>query len=347
MTMLSQLETFLGKKRIRIGEPLSQYTTLGVGGPAQFFFEAGTGEELVGAVRAAKKLNLPYFILGSGSNLVVADKGTAGLVIKNRFLDFSCEPFRETFRPRKIPPRLQPSEPQKYLDTQALPLSFNKKSDKKFLVRVGSGWKLGALIQKCLEENLVGLEWFAGIPGSIGGAVYMNIHGGSYFFSDFVYQVKFYDSDREKTQVLKNQELKFAYDFSLFQKKPWVILAVELVLYRGNVEVAKKTRERWLGTKLRVQPQRSCGSVWQNLSAQERLKLGLPTPSIGYLIEKHLGLKGKQIGQAQISTKHAGFIENLGKAKASDVLELIRLVEAEARKTGITLRREIIVVGEE
>jgi len=220
--------------------------------------------------------------------------------------------------------------------------------DEKVLVSVGSGWKLNALIAYCLDKGLVGLEWFAGIPGSLGGAVYMNIHGGNYFFSDLVYKVIAWNQLSQKQVELTAKELKFDYDYSVFQEKEMVILLAQLILYRGNIEIAKKIQQYWLRQKLMVQPQRSCGSVWQNLSREEQIKHHLPTPSIGYLIDHKLRLKGRKVGQAQISLKHAGFIENLGGAKGADVLELMRLVEAEAKqKLRINLKREVMVVGEE
>ena len=133
----------------------------------------------------------------------------------------------------------------------------------------------------------------------------------------------------------------------LFHHLQEVILTLDLVLYRGDLAKAKNIQQHWLRQKLAIQPQRSCGSVWQNLEPNVQKRLSLPTPAIGYLIDHKLGLKGKRIGDAQISLRHAGFIENVGQAKARDVLELIRLVEREAKeKLGIRLKREVIVVGE-
>lgn len=345
MSMLTGLQAILGRDQIKTNEPLSRHATLGVGGPAQFFYEASQETDLIKAVRAAKKLKLPFFILGSGSNIVISDKGVKGLVISNKVLGLAQRQFSRSFSPKKIRPRLKQIQAEKYLDTGNLEASFNQ-ANEKLLVSVGSGWKINVLIMECFKLGLVGLEWFAGIPGSVGGAVYMNIHGGNHFFSEFILSVRVYDPETDKTMTLDHQELKFAYDFSVFHEKPWVILGVNLVLYRGNKKQAEKIQQYWLRNKLLVQPQRSCGSVWQNLTEDQRRKQDLPTSSIGYLIEKHLGLKGTRIGGAQISPKHAGFIENLDQAKASDVLELIRLVEAKARKLGIKLKREIIVVGE-
>ncbi len=345
MNLLLRLESALGKNQIKAGVLLAKLTTLGVGGPADYFYEAKTTKDLLQAAKTAKELNLPFFVLGTGSNLIVRDGGFRGLVIKNLVTDFKIESFTKPFFPPKIENRLQQLESEKYLHA-GKSVSFSL-TDKKALVTVGSGWKLNALIPLCLAKKIVGLEWFAGIPGTVGGAVFMNIHGGNHFFSDFVYQVCVWDETSQKEAKLMNKNLKFDYDYSLFQEKKMLITKIQLVLYKGNVEKAKEYHSKWLKQKLTVQPQRSCGSVWQNLSPEIQAKHRLPASGIGYLIDKILALKGKKIGLAQISLKHAGFIENLGGAKAKDVLELMRLVETEAKKKlGLKLKREVIVIGE-
>lgn len=346
MTKLDQLNQKLGTGRVITQEPLARHTTLGVGGPAEYFFEAKTKQDLLQAIKVAKELALPFFILGGGSNIIVADKGLKGLVIKSLLQDFTLQPFSGSFSPKPVAPRLTQLETREYLSASETETSF-KETDPRFLVRAGSGWKMNALITRCFEADLVGLEWFAGIPGTLGGAVYMNVHGGHHFMSEFVYGVEVLDPTNRQTTRLTHDQLGFAYDFSIFHTHPGVILTVDLVLYRGNLAKAKTMQQHWLRQKLTVQPQRSCGSVWQNLEPKVQKRLGLPTPGIGYLIDKKLGLKGKQIGQAQISPRHAGFIVNLGQAKAQDVLKLMGLVEQEAKEElGIILKREVIVVGE-
>jgi len=337
MTVLTDLEKTLGKGRVRVDQPMGKDTTFGVGGPADFFYETKRGKELVGAINLAKKLDLPIFILGAGSNLVVSDKGIRWLVIKNSCLEFSFKPFSETFSPPKINSRFKQKDDS----------LTSSKDNHRFVVTAGSGWRLPSLINRCFKEGLIGLEWFAGIPGSLGGAVYMNIHGADLFLSDFVYRVRVWDEKKDKEEYLDYHQLKFGYDYSIFHEKQFIIISVDLILRQGDIAKAKKRYGSWLKAKIRIQPQRSSGSIWQNLSAAEQKKHNLPTAGIGYLIDKRLGLKGKKIGRARISIKHAGFIENLGGASAADVLELIGLVEKRAKKElGIELKREVELVGE-
>ena len=346
MKILQEIEAFLGEGQVKTQESLAKHTTLGIGGPADFFYQAKTEKGLIQAIKVAKRLNLPYFILGGGSNILISDKGIRGLVIKNLIQGFSFKAFSEKFTPPLIKSRLVQLEPEKYLEAKKQPQSSCKKNPY-FLVTVGSGWRLNSLINHCLDKGLVGLEWFGGIPGTIGGAIYMNIHGGHYFFSDFVYGVRVWDFKTQKTKYLPAEKLTFAYDYSLLQKEPMVILTADLILGKGNVVKARRTYQDWLRKKSQVQPARSCGSVWQNLTDKIRKEQDLPTSSVGYLIDKKLQLKGKRLGRAQVSLKHAGFIENLGRARASDVLKLMCLVEEQAKeKLGIDLKREVILKGD-
>ena len=116
--------------------------------------------------------------------------------------------------------------------TQGLKPSFDEKT-KIVLVRVGSGWKMTSLIQKSLKKNLTGLEWFAGIPGSLGGAIYMNMHGGNYFWSDFVEEVRVLDKTG-KPKTYSNTQLKFGYDKSILHQTREIIIDAVIRLYRGD-----------------------------------------------------------------------------------------------------------------
>lgn len=346
------LEKRLGRGRIKKKELMAKHTTLGVGGPAEYFYEAKSSAELIKAIEVSRKLKLPLFILGAGSNIIVGGKGIRGLVVKNLTQDFFMKPFEGIFTPRKIKPRLKKlSAHQDGVGVHAMglgrPGADLPRSKELFLVTASSGWRLADLINHCLKKGLVGLEQFAGIPGSLGGAVYMNIHGGPLFFSDYLYQVEVWDLARKKEKIIKYKDLDLAYDYSIFHKKNRPILSASLVLAHGDRAKAQLVKDRWLKEKVADQPQRSCGCIWQNLSFQEEKSLGLPTPSIGYIVDKVLALKGRTRGGAQISPKHAGFIENVENAKAGDVLELLLLVEKEAKnKLGVVLKREAILIGE-
>lgn len=345
ITAWKRLKAVLGEKRVKFSHPMASETTIGLGGPARVYYQAKTESELICAVKTARNLNLPYLVLGSGSNIIISDKGIKGLVIKNLTSFFFVEPFKNTFAPAVLKPRLKQLEKKEYLDKGDSEKSF-KSQDKCFLVRASSGFKLQLLIERCFDHGLTGLEWFAGIPGSLGGAVYENVHGGDYFFSDFVYKVKVLETSG-KIKEIGYKQLEFAYDYSRFQKSKEMILSVELVLFKGDLEKARQIQKKWLEEKLKVQPQRSAGSIWQNLDKKDQQRLHLASDSIGFLIDKKLRLKGRKIGRARICPTHAGFIENLGGAKTSDVLELMGLVERKAlKKFGIKLKREVVLKGE-
>ncbi|NMB56804.1 FAD-binding protein [Candidatus Beckwithbacteria bacterium] len=326
---------------IKENEPLAPYTTIRVGGSAQYLYVAKTRIDLIKAVEIAKQLDLSYFILGAGSNLVFPDTGFKGLVIKNEVNNFKLidQEFSEE-ELNSISPRLKQLDNAKY-DIKNLGVSFDKTTQKVYF-QVGSGTRLNILIQQCLDRGFTGLEWFAGIPGTVGGACFMNIHGGDFFFSDFVMEVEVLEEDGS-IKVYKNKDLKFAYDYSIFHENKKVILNLILRFYKGNSDIARNTYSNWVSKKIINQPQNSAGCIWQNLSEKEQQDHFLASCSIGYIIDQVLGLKGIKIGQAQISLKHAGFIENLGKATSKDVLSLVELVENKfLDKFGFALKREVI-----
>lgn len=247
---------------------LKKYTTFKIGGPAKYFFEAKTKIELISALKLAKEKNLPFFILGGGSNLLVSDQGFNGLVIK-------------------------------------------------------FGQPLSAYVTK-------GLEWAIGIPGTIQAAVWGNAgaFGGS--MADVVKSVEVLDINSLKIKILKNKDCKFAYRDSVFkQKKNLIILSVEIKTKKSSL---KKIKE-YLAHRKKTQPLNfpSAGSVFKN-------PVGL---SAGKLIQD-CNLKGKKIGNVQVSEKHANFIINLGNGQAKDVIKLIKLIKEKVKnKFGIVLEEEI------
>lgn len=247
---------------------LKNYTTFKIGGSAKYFFTAKTKEDLFCAITAAKKLKLPFFVLGGGSNILVSDRGFKGLVIK----------FGQPF---------------------------------------------SSYVSK-------GLEWAVGIPGTVQGAVCGNTGAFKKSMKDVVESVEVFDVKTGKIKIFKNKNCKFSYRNSIFKhNKNLIILSVKIKPKKSN---AKKIKE-YLDYKKERQPldYPSAGSIFKNPSGF----------SAGGLIEK-CGLKGKIIGQAKISEKHANFIVNLGNARAKDVKELINLIKKEVKKKfKINLEEEI------
>ncbi|AKM79340.1 MAG: UDP-N-acetylenolpyruvoylglucosamine reductase [Candidatus Beckwithbacteria bacterium GW2011_GWB1_47_15] len=324
-------------------ESMSAHTTFGVGGPAEYFFVAKTVPDLVAAVKTARSANLPLFIFGGGSNLLVADRGVKGLVIKNltnqiKVLDRQPEAVALA----SVSPRFEQIKGQKAFPTKQS--AYDENQYPAVLADIDSGVKLARAIHQLLSQGVTGLEWFAGIPATVGGAVYINAHGGPKFISDYLVSARILTPQNEEKSVAADY-FSFGYDTSRLKITGDIVLAVTLRLFRGPIDKARGIATAWARHKAN-QPQRSAGCIFQNLSLADEKRLKLPTSSGGYLIEKVLNLKGSKIGNAQIADRHAGFIENLGAATASDVFKLIKLVKDKAKKNlDLNLKLEIVPVG--
>lgn len=286
---------FAGLTGLKKNEILAGYTTFNIGGPADWFYEAKTEKDLLTAVALARKNNLPWFILGGGSNLLVADEGFRGLVIAMR--NTQC-----VIRDTKI--------------------------------TADAGVPLAKIVDLATQNSLSGLEFAAGIPGTIGGAVRGNAGAWRQSVGEKVSAVKVADDNGQITW-LDQKDCLFFYRESRFKKTREIILAVELNLAKGNQTAIKNQVAENLA-KRRCQPgQPSAGCIFKNS----------PPVSTGALIDQ-CGLKGRQIGKAQISPQHANFIVNLGKAKANDVVELMQVIKAEVKqKLGVVLVEEICLLG--
>jgi len=306
--------------KIRENVLLRDYTTFKIGGPARYFFVAKNKEDLKNTILWAKKKKLPFFILGGGSNVLFSDKGFNGLVIKLQNTQYE---IRNTN------------------------------------VIAGAGVPLQKLVLEAAKKGLSGLENLAGIPGTLGGAIWGNAGAFGREIGDLVEEVKVLDVGGSKLEVkkLKNKDCKFGYRESIFKRrKNWIILEATLKLKRGKKKEIEEKIKEILKLRKEKQPLEfpSAGSVFKNVPIEkvpkkirekfkEKIKDGfLPA---GVLIET-AGLKGYQIGGAKISEKHANFIVNTGESKARDVLELIELIKKRVRKKfKIELKEEIVLVS--
>jgi len=278
---------------------LAGQTSFKIGGPAKYFFTVESKEDLIEAINKIKKLKLPFFILAGGNNVLALDKGYNGAIVK-------------------------------ILNSKFLIRDSN--------IYAGAGVVLAKLTALAADQSLTGLEWAAGIPGTIGGAVYGNAQAFEGKMSDLVKSVEVFDVKTSKTKTLKKRGCKFSEKESVFKKKKnLIILSVILKLKRGKKnKIEKKIREH-IFVRKRNQPLQfpSAGSVFVNQPGQ---------PPSSYLIDK-AGLKGKKVGAAQVSEKHAGFIINKGGAKAKDILKLIKIIKKEVKKKfKISLKEEIQII---
>ena len=284
------------EKKIRKNISLAPLTTFKIGGPAKYFCQAETKQELIQAIKWAKNKKIPYFVLGGGSNLLVSDKGFDGLVIK--------------------------------LSMRQCQLSGTK-------ILVGSGLMLAQAVMFSMKNNLTGLEWAAGIPGTIGGAVRGNAGAFGHSISDHLLKASVLRGNN--IIELKSKEIKFAYRQSIFQKNKDIILSVVLSLKKRKEQKSQEVIQENLQQRKEAHPsQPSAGCIFKNPKSE----------SAGSLIDQ-CGLKGKQIGGARISQKHANFIINTGQARAKDVKTLIELIKKQVKdKFNIKLKEEVEYLGE-
>lgn len=306
---------------------LKNHTTFKIGGPAKYFYIAKRKEDLIGAIKVAKKLKLPFIVLGEGSNVLFSDRGYKGLVIK----------------------------------FQARSSKFQNSN-----VYVEAGVKLNELVESAAKGSLTGLGWAAGIPGTVGGAVRGNAGAFGSVIADAIKRVEVFDAKTLRVKNLSRKDCKFSSKDTVFKhRKNLIILSVVFKLKKGNKKEIQRKINEYLNYRRKNHPLDfpSAGCVFKNPEIKiparggsafggknknllkefpelkEFNKKGI-IPS-AYLIEK-CGLKGKKLGQAKFSENHANFIINLGKAKTKDVLSLINLAKQKIKsKFGIILEEEI------
>ena len=298
---------------------LKTFTSFQIGGLARYFWPAEGAIDIKSAIEWAKGKGLPFFILAGGSNLLVADQGFEGLVIK--------------------------------LQTTNYKLQTN-------IVHCQAGVKLSDLVKLSLDQGLSGLEWASGIPqATVGGAIWGNAGAFGRNMASVVSEVEVMEAQNAKCKVksYQNKECGFAYKDSIFkQNKNLIILSADLVLEKKNKQEVKEEVKKVLQYRKDHHPsQPSAGSVFQNIK-DKKIISSRPEFAVfqerkeipaGWLIEQ-CGLKGKTIGGAQISTKHTNFIVNTGKAQASEVKQLIELAkQAVWEKFAIALEEEIQYLG--
>lgn len=307
--------------RIQNNISLNKHTTFKIGGPAKYFCSAKRKEDLIEAIKMAKQKNLPFFILGNGSNVLALDKGFGGLVIKIENCKLKIENCN---------------------------------------IYTEAGVKLKDLVKLSAREGLTGLEWAAGIPGTVGGAVYGNAGAFGFTTAGTIEKIEAVDLKNFRIKNFSLGKCKFSNKDTLFKhNKNLIILSAVFRLKKGDKRDIQKKIKEYLKYRRKNHPLNfpSAGCSFKNYQGEiknQKLledfpelkkfnKLGI-IPS-AYLIEK-CGLKGRQIGGAQISEKHANFIINLGNAKSKDVLALIKLIKQKVKnKFGIVLKEEIEIVN--
>lgn len=328
-SIYQQLMQELLESRIKMDEPLWKYSTFRLGGSADVFYQANTSNELISAIATAKKLKIPFFIFGGGTNILVGDRGFRGLVIRNNTNSIKLIGLRGGKMKRS----------SKTADIYSA------------FLEVDSGVAINRLVRYTVDQGFSGLQFFLGQPGSVGGAVYINAHNmrvGMYF-GDCIESVKLLDAEGEVKSVPKNY-FRFGYDYSIIQKTHEIVIRVILKMARGDKTLLWKEAQESLSYRQKSQPLgiMSAGCIFRNISTSDAVRIATPeyTCSAGYLIEQ-AGLKGKQVGGAKFSDNHANFIINTGSAKSADVLKLIALAKQKVKeKYQVDLQEEVILVGD-
>ncbi len=280
-------------------EPMQRHTTFKIGGPADLFLTVKTEDALRAVLARARQLAVPYHIIGKGSNLLVSDGGIEGAVIllAGELAVLTC-----------------------HGDT----------------ITCGAGAPLSSLCKAALDHSLTGLEFAWGIPGSAGGALFMNAGAYGSEMKNVVVSCSCMAADGT-VRTMAKEELELAYRHSVFHARDDVILSVTVQLTPGSRQAISAAMEDYITRRKTKQPLEypSAGSVFKRPEGH----------FAGALIEQ-CGLKGRQIGGAMVSEKHAGFIVNVGGASCQDVLELVALIQKTVlEETGVTLECEIRPVG--
>lgn len=298
--IIDEIKYRISSERVLTDEPMSKHTTFRIGGNADVFVSISNETELVELIAYLKEEQVPYYIIGNGSNLLVSDKGFEGVIIEIG---------------------------SNYKDIRV--------RDNQIIARAGA--LLSAVSHVALENNLAGMEFASGIPGTVGGAIIMNAgaYGGE--MKQVASQIKAIMPDGT-IKILSNEDMKFEYRNSRAKKEGFVILQVTYQLTKGEREVID--------------------GIMRDLNMKRRDKQPLEYPSAGSTFKRpegyfagklisDAGLKGFSIGGAQVSEKHAGFLINKDNATSADMYKLIMEVRDRVKEsTGVELEPEVIFLGD-
>ncbi len=329
-----ELENFLNKLEVKfkINEPMKNHTTFKIGGPVDFFVEEDDVFKIQKILYEIKKLGLDVFIIGNGSNLLVADDGFRGVVLKINSNKESIKVWRDVV----------------------------VEGEKRNFLQCSAGLKLSDICIAALKYSLSGLEFAFGIPGTLGGAVYMNAgaYGGE--MKDVVFSATHADF-KGNLGYFKKENINFSYRKSVYSKEN--LKKVDKAPYETNVDEKNKDLEYPLVIiesvlELKNGVHEKIKNKMVDFFKRRNSKQPLNLPSAGSVFKRpeghfvapmieECGLKGSYVGDAQVSPKHAGFIVNNGDAKCSDVLKLIEIVQQSVFiKFGVNLETEVQTLGD-
>lgn len=290
----------LGEEKVRISEPMNRHTTFRIGGPADYFLLPSTAEEVKKILEICKEKELPYFILGNGSNLLVSDEGYCGVIIQ-------------------------------------LYRNYGRITVEGTNIRAGAGALLSQIASAAKNASLTGFEFAGGIPGTLGGAVVMNAgaYGGE--MKNVLKEVTVM-TEQGEIMTIPAEKLEMGYRTSLVKKAGYLVLEAVISLKAGDVEEIKAIMKDLTEKRVSKQPLEypSAGSTFKRPEGYFAGKLIMDA-----------GLRGYQVGGAQVSEKHCGFVINKGNATAADVCGLMKDVQEKVQEQfGVTLEPEVKFLGE-
>lgn len=285
---------------IKIDEKLSEYVNFKVGGPADILLIPNSKEQVIKSIKICKENNIPFYLIGNGSNILVRDGGFRGVVLSLKNV-------------KNI-----------YVDGEK--------------IEAECGVMLKEVSDKAIENSLTGFEFACGIPGTIGGAVFMNAGAYDGEISKVIESAEVIDENCNIIR-LSREELDFGYRSSLVMKKGYTVLSAVFKLEKGQVKTIKELIEDLTNKRESKQPLEypSAGSTFKR-----------PTGYFAGKLIQDAGLKGYSIGGAAVSEKHSGFVINKGNATAKDITDLIKYIQDEVkRQFGVELHPEVRIIGEE
>lgn len=302
MVQLADLQRIAGEQAVRLQEPMSAHTTFRIGGPADYFVEAGSESVLKELLLLCRETETPFFILGNGSNLLVSDEGYRGVMISLRGFDEIS--FREGE------------------STEA----------GKTIMTAGSGVLLSKAAMQAAERGLTGFEFAGGIPGTLGGAVTMNAgaYGGE--IRDVIISARVMTKAGD-VRELSAEELDLSYRHSIIQEKDLIVLSADFAFAHGDEEQIRE-QMRQLNTQRREKQPLEYGSAGSTFKRPEGY-------FAGKLIQD-AGLKGYRSGDVMVSEKHSGFVVNVGKGTCGDAMRVIEHVQRTVyEQFGVELELEV------
>lgn len=297
--VLKEIKRIIDEKRILIDVPMKEHTSMRVGGKAKMLLLPENTDEITETVRYLSENEIPYYVIGNGTNLIVSDSGYNGVIIK-------------------------------------LSDNFSSVTVNDNIITAKAGAPIVSVSNLACENSLSGLEFAAGIPGTVGGAAVMNAgaYGGE--MKDVVFEAVCIDGNANMVRLVSD-DLRFGYRKSRMQDDNLMVLEVKMRLKEGNRDEIREKMKELNRRRREKQPLNfpSAGSIFKRPEGHYA----------GKLIEE-AGLRGYRIGGAQVSEKHCGFIVNTGTASAADVIELIEFIKKRVFETsGVMLQQEVKILG--